>query len=299
MRQHGLTRNGELIILQRFHGGVRTRPARADAAAQSVLFVDVETTGLTPGIDPIIELAAVLVDVEPVSGEVVAHHRTVSWLEDPGRPIPAEIVRLTGIRDTDVCGRRIPDPEVRALFGAAELIVAHNARFDRAMCAARFPWLGAPGQPIWSCSFAQIDWRGYGHRHFDLESLGKDHGFFFDAHRATLDVEALIKLLSFRPDHPGARTYLAELLADVRRPYWQVAAAGTPFEARVELRARRYRWDRDAKHWYAEIAEELLEAELGWLRELCARWGAGRPLAAAVPLAARFDTAWRPGWEPR
>jgi DNA polymerase-3 subunit epsilon len=299
MRQHGLTRNGELIILQRFHGGVRAHPERATGRAQSVLFVDVETTGLTPGVDALIELACALVDVDLGSGEVVAHHRSVSWLEDPGRPIPPEVVRLTGIRDADVSGRRIPEVEVRALFGAAPLVVAHNARFDRAMCVARFPWLAAPGQPIWGCSFSQIDWRGHGHRHLDLESLGKDHGFFFEAHRATLDVEALIKLLSFRPDVEGAPTYLAELIADVQRPYWQVAAAGTPYEARDELRARRYRWDRDAKHWSTLIAEERLDAELVWVRELCRRWGAGRPLAAAVPIAARFDASFRPVFEPR
>jgi len=299
MRQHGLSRNGELIILQRFHGGVRVQPRRSEDPVQSVLFVDVETTGLAPGSDPIIELAAVLVDVDAASGEVVAHHRTVSWLEDPGRAIPPEIVRLTGIRDDDVRGKRIPDDEVRALFGAAGLVVAHNARFDRAMCAARFRWLSAPDQPVWGCSFAQIDWRGYGHRHLDLESLAKDHGFFFEAHRATLDVEALIKLLSFRPDLPQAPTYLAELIADLRRPYWWVAAAGTPYEARLELRDRRYRWDPDAKHWRSELHEDQLEAELEWIRDLCERWGAGRPLAAAVPQASRFDANWRPSWEPR
>jgi DNA polymerase-3 subunit epsilon len=299
MRQHGLSRNGELIILQRFHGGVRTRPARPGAELRSVLFADVETTGLMPGSDPIIELAAVLADVDAESGEVVAHHRTVSWMEDPGRSIPPEIVRLTGIRDDDVRGRRIPDDEVRALFGAASLVVAHNARFDRAMCAARFRWLSEPDQPTWACSFAQIDWRGYGHRHSDLESLGKDHGFFFDAHRATLDVEALIKLLSFHPDVAHAPTYLAELIADIGRPYWRVAASGTPYEARFELRDRRYRWDPEAKHWRSELAEEWLEAELDWIRELCERWGAGRPLAAPVPPVARFDASWRPSWEPR
>jgi hypothetical protein len=78
-----------------------------------------------------------------------------------------------------------------------------------------------------------------------------------------------------------------------------VAAAGTPYEARVELRGRRYRWHPEVKHWQAELPEERLEAELEWVRALCARHGSGRPLAAPLPPGARFDASWRPGWQPR
>jgi DNA polymerase III epsilon subunit-like protein len=196
MRQHGLTKNGELIVLQRFHGGVRSTSVEPDEPRASVLVVDVETTGLDPGIDPIIELAAARIEVATESGQIAAHERTVSWLEDPGRPLPPEIVRLTGLSDADLRGERIPDDAARGLFEGVSLILAHNARFDRAMCVARFPWLADPTAPAWGCSLEQIDWKGYGHKHADLQSLAKDHGFFYDAHRATIDVEATIKLLS-------------------------------------------------------------------------------------------------------
>ncbi len=299
MRQHGLTRNGELIVLQRFHGGVRVEPPVGDGPRNEVLVVDVESTGLEPGRDRLIELAAARITVERESGRVVAHAHTRSWLEDPGRPLPAEIVRLTGISDADLAGQRIPDDDVRALVDGVELIVAHNARFDRAMCVARFPWLESDTAPAWGCSLDQIDWRGYGHRHADLGSLGKDHGFFYDAHRATIDVEALIRLLGMRPDVKDAPPYLAELLADAARDWYAVAASGTPYDARHDLRARGYRWDPDAKQWHTRVAAELLEVELDWVRELCAQYGSGRPVAAQIPFRARFDAAFTPAWEPR
>ena len=298
MRQHGLTANGELIVLQRFHGGVRCRPAQPDEALQRVLFVDVETTGLDPGQDRVIELAVCSVEVSVESGVVTRHRHSANWLEDPGRPLPPEIVALTGIRDRDVAGQRIPDAEVREIFAGAQMVVAHNARFDRAMCASRFDWIDAPGMPPWGCSLEQIDWRGLGHRHADLGSLARDHGFFFDAHRATLDVEALVKLLQFQPEVHGAPTYLAELLADSRRSTWAVAASGAPYEARGELRGRSYRWDPDAKHWWRMLRGERLDEEVEWLRELCIRHGSGRPIRAQVPFAERFADTFHPNWAP-
>jgi DNA polymerase-3 subunit epsilon len=296
MRQHGLSDDGERIVLHRFHGGVETSQPADSSPVHRFLFVDVETTGLQPGVDRLIELALIEVDVQVETGLVVAHHGTESWLEDPGIPIPPEITELTGISDQDVQGQKIPADTVRTRFEAARILVAHNARFDRAMSVARFPWLGEPGAPSWACSFEQIDWKGYGHRHANLLNLAMDHGFFYAGHRATIDVEALIKLLAMRPAD-DAPPYLCDLVADIRQPYFLLAASGTPFDAKDELKLRGYRWDAEQKHWFTTLPEAELETERDWIRELCARHGRGQPKAAKIPLAHRFDQAYEPIWQ--
>jgi len=296
MRQHGLSDDGERIVLHRFHGGVETTQPIGSTPIHRFLFADVESTGLQPGVDRMIELALAEVDVQVETGLVVAHHGTESWLEDPGIPIPPEITELTGLTDGDVRGQKIPDDTVRARFEAARVVVAHNASFDRAMAVARFPWLAEPGAPPWACSLEQIAWKGYGHRHADLESLAKDHGFFYAGHRATIDVEVLIKLLAMRAAE-DAPPYLSDLVADIRQPTFLLAASGTPFDAKDELKLRGYRWDAERKHWFTSLPESELEAEREWVRELCERHGRGRPMSAKIPFTHRFDRAYEPVWQ--
>ena len=56
---------------------------------------DIETTGLNPKYDKIIEIGAVRVrDGEPAE--------TFSTFVNPAKSLPARIVELTGIRDDDV-----------------------------------------------------------------------------------------------------------------------------------------------------------------------------------------------------
>lgn len=88
--------------------------------------VDVETTGGQPwGVDRVTEVAAVHVDGATTS---LAFHSLIN----PGRPIPWQITRLTGIDDAMVRGA----PRFCDIAGelAAHLegrvFVAHNARFD-------------------------------------------------------------------------------------------------------------------------------------------------------------------------
>ena len=60
--------------------------------------LDLETTGLNPERDAIIEIGAVRFrDGEP--------QERFHTLVDPGRPIPYEIQQLTGIGDADVAGK--------------------------------------------------------------------------------------------------------------------------------------------------------------------------------------------------
>ena len=117
-----------------------------------------------------------------------------SALQDPGFPISTETTEITGITDQDLKGQKIDWATVKSLLNASELVIAHNAGFDRPFIEKE---LGEKVPKVWGCSWMQVDWdeKGYGIK--KLELLSAYHGFFTDAHRALNDVDALLNLLSF------------------------------------------------------------------------------------------------------
>jgi ATP-dependent DNA helicase DinG len=87
--------------------------------------LDLETTGLDPEVDRIIEIGAVRIRDEQVVAEL-------SQLIDPQVPVPAHITRLTGISPQDCRGQPVIGqilPQLLAFLGK-EPLVAHNAPFD-------------------------------------------------------------------------------------------------------------------------------------------------------------------------
>ena len=90
-----------------------------------VVCFDIETTGLNKTKDTIIEIgAAILRD-----GQVC---ETFNTFADPRRPIPREIVELTGITDKMLEGAPGQDEAVTAFleFAGGRPLAAHNAEFD-------------------------------------------------------------------------------------------------------------------------------------------------------------------------
>ena len=158
-------------------------PLSADTAqttpgCRRVLVLDTETTGLAHQSDKIIELAMLLVDVDVASGLPFGPVALFEGFEDPGMPIPAEAQQVTGISDDMVRGHRLDDPQVEAMVSRADLVVAHNAGFDRPFVEARFPCFAGKA---WACSFADIDWKAAGASSSKLSALAQDHGWFYDA----------------------------------------------------------------------------------------------------------------------
>jgi DNA polymerase III subunit epsilon len=240
-------------------------PAPDDPAAplQRVLVLDTETTGLSHRSDRIIELAMLLVQVDVARGRPVGPVTVFEAFEDPGMPIPEAAQAVTGITDDMVRGQRIDDVAVRALVDQADLVIAHNAGFDRPFMEARFPFLA---EKPWACSFMEIDWKALGAGSAKLGALAQDRGWFFEAHRAQVDCHALLQVLA-QPLSPDGPTGLAQLLQSAGQPSYRLAATAAPFEAKDALKARGYRWDAEARVWCCSLASpDLLDAECRWLR---------------------------------
>lgn len=231
----------------------------------TVLILDTETTGLNPARDKMVELAMLRVQVDRRTGQPVGAMQVYNGLEDPGMPMPDEARAVTGITDDMLRGQRLDDAQVHALLAGVDLVVAHNAGFDRPFVEARF---AAFEGLKWACSFADIDWKSLGRGSAKLSALGQDVGFFYDAHRAEMDCHALLAVLMAPLPPEPKRNGLLQLLAAAQAPCYRVQATGAPFDAKDVLKARGYRWDGAGKVWHTRIANaEAFIAECAWLKQ--------------------------------
>ena len=232
-------------------------------AVVRVLVLDTETTGLDQGQDKIIELALLRVDLDLGTGLPVGDVVVYDGLEDPGVPISKEIEAITGITSAMVAGHRLDEARIASLLDGVDLVIAHNAAFDRPFCEARIP---AFAQLPWGCSFADIDWKKEGQSSAKLEYLALDKGWFYDAHRAEVDCHALLAVLG-QPLPASQVTGLAKIWAASLGPSYRLQATNAPFEAKDLLKARAYRWNAEQRVWHIKLASEAdLAAEYAWLK---------------------------------
>jgi DNA polymerase-3 subunit epsilon len=265
-------------------------PGTPAGGVTRVVVLDTETTGLDQGKERIIELAMLGVDIDNDTGLPVGAVQVYDGLEDPGKPIPPEVVALTGIQDTDVQGQHLDEARVAELLEGVDLIIAHNAGFDRPFVEHRIAQFA---QVNWACSFADIDWKAQGRGSAKLESLAQANGWFYDAHRAEMDCHALLAVLAQRLPE-SAHTGLAQLLQAVARPSYSLQATNAPFEAKDKLKARGYRWNAEQRVWHTRLkTDDELNAECAWLKEQV--YGQRRALVQLEKQDALVRFSSRPG----
>jgi len=105
------------------------------SAGPTFVAFDLETTGISPKRDRIIEIGAVRFDAEnTITGEL-------GLVINPGIPVPLVIQRLVGLTDADLREAPTPVEGVAQLadFCAGAQLVAHGGAFDIAFCSLVLP----------------------------------------------------------------------------------------------------------------------------------------------------------------
>src|SRR6476660_7773964 len=153
----------------------------------AVVFLDLETTGASADRDRITEVGL----IEVIDGEYVDEWST---LVNPGKPIPAGIIALTGISDDMVAPAPsfadiAPDLQHR-LDG--RLLIAHNARFDYHFLRAEFRRLGIVFTSSVLCTVRLSRRLFPEHHHHNLDSVMERFAISCSArHRALGDAQVI------------------------------------------------------------------------------------------------------------
>ena len=214
-----------------------------------LLGLDVETTGLDVTEEWIIEIGLVLWDNQ-LNQPVRIFSELV--LEKPDLALSKEIEELTGITTSmlhqfaDAPDGRLFD-KIDQMVAQADLMVAHNAPFDRGFIEAFYQrWDRQFPQKDWLCTLADVEYPK-AIRSKSLIYLAGAHGFANPfAHRAVTDVLTMFKVLSHYPLEPAIKNATSPKLSLIAR---------VTYDERDKAKEQGFRWDGKNKQWKKTVRQ--------------------------------------------
>lgn len=157
---------------------------------EAVVVLDIETTGLSPDRDEIIEIAMVRLE----NGRRTVFERLVN----PGGPIPLFISRLTGIRNEDVRGAADIYTVLREALPILQdaTLIIQNASFDLGFLRPRLERLEyrLDNPVVDTINWARKALPGLSKRGLDSLAWAFDLGPIAGRHRALGDVETTLQV---------------------------------------------------------------------------------------------------------
>lgn len=212
----------------------------------SILIVDVETTGLDPKTDRIVEVGAVLYSVQ---------HRCIveQWasLVDTGSPNTAEAINR--IPSSALVGAPLLDEVLQRLNGHLgypnRILMAHRAEFDRSFLdASGFDSMDTP----WVCSKFDVEWP-LSKPGASCVEMALAHGVpVVSAHRALTDCMLIAKTLeavqALGHDLPA-------MLARAMRPK-AMFRANVSYDDRELAKTAGFHWEPASKSWLRRMAKD-------------------------------------------
>jgi len=222
---------------------------------KTLLAFDLETTGLSPTEDRIIEYGIILWDL-------VAHRMldAYSLLVNPGIEVPARITAMVGLTTEQLERRGYPPEAALRMFAGclrgADIIAGHNMlNFD-------IPFLHSESERTgvtlpWLERHQYIDTRYDAIYHPDIwgrtlveaiKSAGLTNPY---AHRGIFDALMVAEVVDQN---------LEAILAKTKYPIVTIQAEVT-YPNRLQAQQRKYYWDKTQKAWVKQVRRCDLEAE--------------------------------------
>ena len=256
------------------------------------IVLDVEATGLSIGHDDVIQLALLPFDYEVSSGKILNIQKEDAFdgLREPRIPISKEASLVTGITNEMVINKKIDSKEFEKIINSSDLIIAHNASYDRPMVEQHWDCFK---NISWACTFKSIDWLEEGFSSAKLELLGMNYGWFYDGHDAFNDCEACLALLSETLPKKD-KTVFSVLREYAASPSFLIKAIDAPYSKRNILRRRGYKWRPadllNGKVWWTETND--YEEEVKWLNEEIYNREINIPIKRITALNRYSDRIW-------
>lgn len=203
---------------------------------RNVLIVDVETTGLDPATDRVIEVG--MIEYSITHQSVIQSYSILLHAEDNQcealNRIPAALLR-------EAKCQRSPTEIIQRPASECDAIIAHHAEFDR-------QWF-APEIGPWLCTMSDFKWPRATKDGQSLVHLALEHGIgVSSAHRALTDCQLIAALFDRMTDLTG-------MFAHAMRPK-ALFRAMVSYDERELAKASGFKWDGEAKTWTRRMAIE-------------------------------------------
>lgn len=207
---------------------------------KNVLIVDVETNGIDPLKNKIVEVGAVLYSIEhqtTLSQVSVLGHADSNECQDINRIPESAVISMVEHTDLFTSCR----DALKTMQNIADAYVAHHSEFDQS-------FLGWDDKP-WVCTCFDVQWPKATKQGGSLINIALEHGIgVSSAHRALTDCQLIAALFDRVDDLPG-------LIAHAIRPK-AVFQALVSYDDRQLAKDAGFKWDGQNKLWTRRMALE-------------------------------------------